>query len=258
MRETRTILAALILLFAGTAHAMEGVFDRSAEIEKYIALATSGTRGELTLVAKDIYVSGLSDRRLAEAVSQRLLKDYVGIAQNQSSDIQYGRWMIKALASFGVSEYAATLSEVKKRAKVAKLRSEAGEELEQIAWHKTKNEIMATRINHKEGDNQRASQLMNLLRSDDFTYKYQAADRISWEKLVEPRILEEMSAQMLKYMDETDMNASRAQSKTLGYYAKLLGYSGEPKYRETLEKVIASKAGTLVKRRAKDALGKLN
>lgn len=245
----------LAVLFVGNALALDGVFDRSAEVAKYMELATQGTRGALLPATKDIYVSGLSDRQLADVLLERILRDIKGIKQNNTADVQYARWLIQAVGSFGVEEHIEPLSKIKKSTKTFSIQKECDDAIEQLAWHRRKNEIMASRANYNEGDNPRVAMLMNLIKSDDFSYKNMAADRISWEKLLDPKLLDEISAQLLRYMNEPE--DSRAQGKALGLYVKILGYSGEAKYRDTLQQVAHSNASMLLKRRAKEASTKL-
>jgi hypothetical protein len=245
------------LLAAGTSAALEGTFDRGAEVNAYIKLATEGTRGDLVLKSKDLYVSGISDPRLAAALSERLLKDYKTLSKTNRADIQYGAWLVKGLASQGLEESAVTLKKVKLGAKSGQLKAECDDEIDRLAWHKRKNEIMSSRQFHVEGENPRIAQLHNLLVADDFSYKHMAADRISWEKIRSPRLYDAMADQLVKYMDSTGISSGRQQDKAMGMYAKLLGYSNDKKYRATLEQVMSSSAGYLLKSHAKDALERL-
>jgi hypothetical protein len=247
----------ILLVLTGVAHALDGNFDRSAEVAKYLDIVQTGSRLNMTRAAKELYVSGIDDPRLAAALSERLLRDTPSLVKNNRADGQYGAWMVKALASTGVEQYAATIEQVQSRVKVGAVRMECKEELEKIAWHKAKNRIMNSRENHVEGGNERASQLLNLIKADDFTFKQFAADRVSWEKQLDERILDEMAEQLIRYMNDTGRNASRAQGKALGLYAKLLGYSGLSKYRDPLDQVLASKASALLKKHAREAIKKM-
>jgi hypothetical protein len=238
--------------------ALDGVFDYSADVDKYVAIMKEGPRGTVLPAAKDIYVSGISDPRLAAAIQERLMKDYPTLEKVDRTDGQYGAWLVKALASSGIAEYRATIAEVKKKTKSGKVMSACSDEIDNLAWHAKKNEIMASRKNFSAGGNVRAAQLHNLLQSDDFTYKYLAADRISWEKILEPALMDEIASQIPKYMNNTGAGADRIEWKTIGMYEKVLGYSSQPKYREVLQQVETSNAGYLVKKHAKEALERLN
>jgi len=244
-------------VWSGAALAMDGEFDRSADVSKFMDIVQNGTRLNMTRAAKDIYVSGIADPALAAALSERLLRDYQSLGKTNRGDTQYGAWMVKALASTGIEQYATTIEQVRKGAAAGAVKMECKEELEKLAWHKAKNQVMNSRANHVDGGNERVSQLLNLIKSDDFSFKQFAADRVSWEKLLDERVLDEMAAQLLRYMNEKGRDSSRAQSKALGLYAKLLGYSGLAKYREPLQQVLDSDASMLLKKHAKEALAKM-
>lgn len=256
MKTIIVITAVIASMWLSVAQALPGEFDRTGEIQKYTEVAQTGTRAAMFQATREIYVSGIGDPRLMQALTERLKRDESTLAKKRE-DLQYGAWMVKAIASMGTAEAESFLKDIKKSTKVASIRSECSDELDLIAWHKGKNGIMASRQNHSEGDSLRVSQLLNLLKSDDFDYKRLASDRINWEKINDLRLSDEINQQVLKYMDSSDASASRAQEKTMGMYVKLLGYSGQAKYRETLEKVLASRAAMQIKKHAKDALTRL-
>ena len=257
MKIMRALLLATVS-WISIAHGSDAVFDRSEEIDKYKAMFNDGPRGVLAVAAKEIYISGLADRELANAVRDRLLKDYGSVTKDRE-DVSYLVWGVKALASFGIEEHREPLLKIQKNKKVSqKVRSAIDDDIDRIAWHRRKNEIMASARNHKPGDNPRVSRYLNLIQDEDFTYKYQGADRINWEKLLEPRVLDEMAAQLVRYKD-TDFasDAGKAPTKTLGLYAKLLGHSGNRQYREQLQQVADSGSGMLIKKHAREALDRL-
>jgi hypothetical protein len=259
MKLVQALALAAISCVAFAANASDGVFDRSEEIRKYTEAFTDGPRGVLGEHSKEIYISGLSDPVLAQAVRDRLLKEYKSIEQRDRVGLAYLTWTTKALASFGIEEHRAALLEVDKHKKLpAKAKGAIDDEIDRFAWHKRKNEIMASTRNHSADGNPRASRYLNLIKDDDFTYKFMGADRINWEKLLEPRVLDEMAAQLVRYKDtEFPSSAGKAPTKTLGLYAKLLGHSGQRKYQDVLQQVVDSKSGVLVKKHAKEALQKL-
>ena len=260
MKLAQAVVLFVAACFASIASASDGVFDRSEEIKKYTEAFNEGPRGVLGEMSKEIYISGLSDAVLAKAINDRLLKEYTSIDLGDRVGVAYLVWTIKALASFGIEEHRETLLKVDKRKKLpTKAKSAIDDEIDRFAWHRRKNEIMASTRNHQPGDNPRVSRYLNLIMDEDFSYKYQGADRINWERLIEPKVADEMAAQLLRYKDtKFTSKDGKAPTKTLGLYAKLLGHSGQRKYREALQQVADSKAtSVLVKKHAKEALEKL-
>jgi hypothetical protein len=256
MKKIKIALFAVLGCFAASGHAMDGVFDRSTEVAKYVEMFKSGPRGALVDASKEIYTSGINDPVLAAAVKDRLLADYKTIKMGDSAGSAYLSWGTKALASFGIAEHASALGEICAHASSQKARGHCKDELERIDWHRGKNQIMASRKNYVDGENPRTARYINLIQADDFSYKYLGADRINWERLLEPRVMDAIAEQIELNLDKTTTSADRATTKTMGMFCKLLGYSGQMKHKETLQKVIDSDAGMLVTKHAKEALAK--
>lgn len=113
-----------LLLVCNLANAMDGVFDRSAEIDQYIAqLNGTATQAELITASRAIYISGISDERLAKAITERLLRDLPHLTSLGDGD-QYGVWMVKALASTGDPSAKATIAKVERSTSVYRIKAE--------------------------------------------------------------------------------------------------------------------------------------
>jgi len=104
------IVNVLVLLMSfNIANAMDGVFDRSAEVDQYVAqLNSTATQEELIPSVRAIHISGIGDERLAKALADRLLRDVPNLEK------QYGAWMVRALASTGAPFAKDTLGRVVK------------------------------------------------------------------------------------------------------------------------------------------------
>lgn len=246
-----------LLLFIGQAHALPGVFDRSAEIEQYIQqLGSDLTYEQLIDVAKPIYVSGISDDRLAQAIGERLLKDLGSLKKDRLST-QYGAWMVKALASTGTDVAANLVKEIRTQSKSQRIRSECDDQLEILPWQRRKNEVMASRENHNEGDKMRVSQMLNLLKSDDYSFKKDAAYRMSWDRILDDRLMEEIAKQTQAFIDKNGVSNDKAEIVVMSHYVKMLGYSYSGQYRPLLMAVIQSKADPMVRRQATKAVKRM-
>jgi hypothetical protein len=102
---------------------------------------------------------------------------------------------------------------------------------------------------------ERVLQLLNLLKAADFSYRHLGAERISWEKRLDPVLLEEMAAQLSALAAGAK---ERSATKVLGQYAKLLGYSEDQQYLPVLQAVKNSAASSVVKKHAGDAIKRIN
>ena len=240
MNKIRLALLVLVFSFTGIAHAMEGTFDRTAEVEKYIEELKSSNRSALISVSLEIADTGIGDERLAGAISERLLQDYRRLADYyKKENIEYGVFMVRALASCGVEGYAATLQQVKTGASIPKIRSAAAKELKSIMWHSGKNTIMASMRNHHDGDNPMISRLINLLLTDDVSYKLWAIRRIHQDKLYDQRVMAAIAPQVQSYVGHVGGIHSKNEDDVIAHFVKILGYSKDVQYRPLLEKVVA-------------------
>ena len=261
MKLARILLAAIAGLACGASLAADDPGDRTADIAKYSSIITTGTMTSITIAAKEIYVSGLSDPGLAQLIREQLLRNQTKAAKGKTrttssrTQTQYELWLLKALASFGLPEDRETLQQVSKQSSLISVRKECAEELALIDWHRGKNAVMAGRENHVPGMDNRALQLMNLLKADDFSYKHLGAERISWEKRLDPVLLDEMAAQLSALAPKGD---DRAAVKALGMYAKLLGYSENRKYLPALETANKLSPSVLVRKHTGEAIKRIN
>jgi len=247
----------LIMLLTGIVHAAADVFDRSAEVEKYLPVFQSGTRGAVIEASREIYNAGISDARLAAAINDRVLSDFKAVHRDDKIGQQYVQWAVKALAANGIEENATTLRRIGKEGAGRNIGGLCKQEREKIPWYKTRNELMASTKNHRDGDDPQASRILNLLLADDFSYKLYAADLMNWQRKLDPRLFEAIEKQVLQNMDVTVAGTPHDRAKTIGLYIKLLGYSGNVRYRDTLHKVLASKASFQTKKHAGEALERL-
>ncbi len=247
----------IMVISVGQAKAMEGTFDRSAEVAKYIdQINNTPTQKEMIEVAKPIYVSGISDEKLAQALGERLLKD-LPIIDSSRTESQYGMWMVKALSSTGTEYARQTIDIVRHKTHVHRLIGTCNNTLTQIDWERHKNEIMASRKNFSEGGNMRVAQLLNLLQDPNFSYKENGAFRMSWEKMLDPSLMEEIAKQLQAFVDKKGISGGPAENSVMGNFAKLLGYSKDEKYRPLLLALYKSDAATAVKSQANKAIHNL-
>lgn len=245
----KIVNALVLLLSANLATAMDGVFDRSAEVDQYVAqLNSNATQDQLVPTARAIHISGLGDERLATAISDRLLRDVGNL------DKQYGAWMVRALASTGDPIAKETISKISKTKQMPRIKEECAEQLAVVDWHKHRNEVMASRRNYNEGDDMRVAQLMNLLQSDDITLRGNAAYRMNWDKILDPRLMAEIAAQLTDFVDKGARINNKDESSAMANYAKILGYSNNQEYAAVLRRVATNSGDQWVKKAAGKAL----
>lgn len=278
MRTVSSLIA--VALFAQDVQAADEVFDRRAEIEQYIEVFGSGNVTETIAAANRLYVAGISDTRLADVLSARLARDYaeLNLEYTRSNephpaagvvhrvlavDTQYGAAMARALASLGVEQAAATLRQIaqsprKGGANIKRVRDVAAQQAARIEWYRKRNEIMASTKNHRDGDDPRVSMMVNLLLSDDRSYREHAMDRIYSERLRDPRLFAVLESQVRQYLLDTQAAPPRQKADSLAEYSvKLLGLSGDRSRSEILRNVLASNLPAGIKKQAQVALDRL-
>ncbi len=261
-------LAIIGTFIVSSANTMEGAFDRSAEIDKYVETLNTGTQGVVTLALRDIYWSGISDRRLADVLNEQLLRDFADISTPEhpvgrprftwTVDEHYGVALIEALASMGIVDYNGTFEKIGKDPKQGgagnkRVRNEARSAPKVVALRAGLNQVMATRENHVEGGNPTTSMLINLLKSDDRIYRDFALDRIYREKLRDPRLLNFLESQVVAYVNLSPVAKPGWQEVYLRRNIRLLGLSGDTKYLGTMESVVASNVDEGTKKYARVA-----
>ncbi|HTE40175.1 MAG TPA: hypothetical protein VK629_05060, partial [Steroidobacteraceae bacterium] len=221
------LLAACTL--AAPVFALEGGFDRTVEIEQHIATFKDGTRGAVIEAGREVYFAGISDPKLAATIADRLQSEARLTGHADKVGQQFFEWMIKALASTGNASYANKILEGARKAG-SSVAFGAKDEVAKIEWYRARNEIMANRHYHSEGDDPQISRIMSLVMAEDFSFKLFAAHRMNRDRMLDPRLMEAVNKQVLQYKDSTERGAARDQAKTMGMYIKLLGYSGNTSY----------------------------
>jgi hypothetical protein len=254
--------------------AMDGDFDRSAEVDRYVEVLRSGTQNAVTAALNEIYWSGISDRRLGDALNDLLLKDFDNIVNpppppfgrprfSWTVDEKYGVGLIEALASMGMPEYNATFDKIAQAGKEKgainkRIKKEAQAAPKLIAFRAGLNKAMASRESHVEGGNPTSSMLINLLKSDNRLYRDFALDRIHREKLRDPRLLDFLDGQVIAYVNRAPVKKLEWQDTYMRRNIKLLGLLGNATHHRTMEMVLASKVDEGAKKHAKVAASLLS
>lgn len=251
-----------LILFANanvTANAMEGVFDRSADIAHYIEQINSSTSMEQTIeICKSIYISGISDESLAHAIGERLLRD-MKLVNDSNLGSHYGGWLVKALGATGTEYARQTITEVSKKTKQERVLRLISDNLRELDWERRKDEIMSSRANCHEGQEMKVCQLLNLLKDSDPSYKQDAAYRMSWDRVLDPVLMEEIAIQLQEFVSvRHGVTKDRMEGAAFSHFVKMLGYSHDEKYRELLVKAAKVADDDRIKRQADGALRNLS
>ena len=257
MKLNRLWLSIVLVGIAAMANASEGVFDRSAEINKYVELMKTGDMDQLAMVSREIYGSGITDSRLATAIFDRLYRDRKDLLGSNLNS-QYGVFMVKALASSGTESTKEQLETIRHGVENSKVASVSADEIKMVDWYLKRNAVMASTANHHEGDDPNVSRLVNLMKSGDTAFQRWAAERMSWDKVLDKRLMEVIAVEVQAYVDRGDGKLSPQADDLMANFVKLLGYSKNVKYRPLLIEVSkVQNASPGVKRHTRNAMAKL-
>ena len=266
------LLCFIFFIATATSNAMEGTFDRSTEIDKYINIIQSGTKGDIISATQSICWSGLSDKRLAAAINQRLMDDFMEIRSQRirgidprfdwTTDERYGVSLINALASMGLPEYISTFEKIDSTAnkdrRINKRVHHAARFAPKILGSRTgMGELMLSRANHIEGGDPMTSMLINLLHSDKRSFRDFALDKIYRENMRDPRLMDALADQVNDYISRSPVSEIGWKEAFVRRNIAYLGLSGYHKYRDTLQGVLNSQADEEAKDYARIALERL-
>lgn len=166
--------------------------------------------------------------------------------------------MAQALASMGFTDYSSSVTKVCRSAIGMHIKSGCIEDSKRINWHAAKNIVMASTVKQHDGEDPKVSRLLNLLKSDNDSYRAWVVERMNWDRILDARLMEVIASYVQGYVDRGGGSLTALQDDTMAQYVKLLGYSREVRYRPLLEKVNALKnVSAGVKRHSKYAMDKL-
>jgi len=253
-----TALASITLLVGS--HAAAGVIDRSAEVAAYIRDIQTGTRGAVTDTAKEIIKADLGDEQLAEALYRKLTADLPTLKKTDDVDMEYQKAMVLAIGAIGAPGYGEKLKPICTGIKLSSMSrtNYCHVAVSEMDLNRKKNLLVADDKYFRAGEDPRVGRIMSMIMSDDFYFKHMAAHRMNWGKILDVRLTDAMADQLPQYIPLMVNKGEHETDSALAGYIKMLGYSGNQKYRPALEAVVNSKARMAFKKRAKSALRALD
>ncbi len=236
------------LIFSGLCSAQQ---DSSEEVNKCNNLLRSSNIEERINGANMIERSGLYDPKLFNIINIRL-SNIDCSRWHDSEYIDELAWYCLALASSGRSEYKETLDTVARTANNETLVKKAQQSLVLI----DQNALKINTSNTPSGQSPLVTRYVNMLRSGDDSAIKEVAHEMEDSPLAGPEIFEAANETLLKgydkNMDDDDHEDAMAELCTL------LGNSGNPAYKATLEQMINNTSNRKLKKYASKGLKMLN
>ena len=236
MNKKGILVLGWLLAAAGVASAEDGRIDRSADVARYISIMQSGRVGDAAIAARRIYTSGISDPALAAAINARLIAEDRTIS-GEKEHKDFCVFMVRALASAGNVDYADALKTMRKQTRNSKISSTIDDELPQLKWYQAKNAVTASSAGHQAGEDPEIAGLVNLINSDDYSFKHWGAERMYWDRNFDPRLMETLAPQVRQFVAQATRIEDAQQDDTMALFVRLLGYSKNAQYGELLASV---------------------
>ncbi len=256
-KNTQTILLfvfSLMIIFTNSFPALANS-DRTAEVDKYIKMLGSASLKTRIDAAKFITRSGITDPRLFNIINEKLLHGY-NINSLDRNHIDEMSWMCKALAASGSDNYAPTLEKIIQTATSDKLKRYAKQSLSLISEYAERNKLMADTTTIDPGLSPEINKYINMLRSDNFALKRDAAKSVYRGHFSEKKLFDVLSGELLKGY-KLKPSKDRNHIDALAWMCKALASSGMVEYKQTLREVIENSSNPKLQKYARQSLGKL-
>nr|MDA3791873.1 hypothetical protein [Desulfobacula sp.] len=199
--------------------------------------------------------SGITDPRLYDVINDKLLNEYNSKGLN-SDHIDEMSWMCKALAASGSENYAPTLEKIIQTATSDKLKKYAKQSLSLISEYAEKNKLINDTTNSDPSLSPEINKYINMLRSDNFALKRDAAKSICRNHFSEKKLFDVVNDELLKGYKLTS-SMDRNYTDTMAWMCKALASSGMTEYKQTLTEIIENSSSMKLQKYAKESLGKL-
>lgn len=222
-------------VFCVVATASSGVAATNSQIDKYLQVLDTGDRSEIILVAKNVTTFGYTDPLVYEKMEQILKSKYASAGEDRLT-VDEMSWLCKALSSSGLSKYKPLIADVAEKAYSGKLRGYAQRSLEMFKEYAERNTIMASANNHDNDLTVEENKLINMLTSEKILLVRDAA-KIIFRSIDMSESVYDVAATELarRYALAHNDGVTR---DTLAWLCKVLGHSGNQKYRQGLKAII--------------------
>lgn len=226
-------------------------YDRSNEVNQYMAMLESTSLTTRIDAAKQISRSGLTDLKLFNYIKDELLRKYA-LNPNNADHIDEMAWLCKALAASGNSEYIPVLKTVVSTTTSDKLKRYAKQSIDLVSVYAVRSQTMANENQLYPNFSPEMNRYINMLRSDDFGMKREAAKTIYRNHYTEEKLFDVIRDELLKGYSQISGN-SKQDVDALAWMCKALASSGMTKYRSDLTHIIDHTSNPKLKKYAKQS-----
>lgn len=206
------MVAWICLILVTPAHA--GYEDElEQEVQQYSKIFTQPFRMSQHTAAEALAYAGQSDTRIFDRVEKQLLDNYTQL--EDSYDIDWASWLVKALAFSGNDKYLPTIRHLAAEAPDRKLRRYAGLSVDLLPQYAAWNPVILNPDHYNEDLSLSLNRYANMLRSDVPQLHKLAAKRIFFEGIQQPEIVELVQYRLDQPAATTDRDTQKWLKKSL-------------------------------------------
>ncbi len=254
MRHSIRIPSRLILAACLTALTLPLLLPTSIgadDIDHMVDTVLSGTRTQRIQLAKSLEFSGITVKRLFDAIDKVILDEYASVGTDKYK-IDEVSWLCKGLATSGRPEYKKTFDQVLASGVSSKLLRHARDSAARLDDWALWNPYLNSTEYAAEGRKPADAKSLSMLHSGIPVLQKKAAGQVindgTKDGAVYDAIAEELTVgAAIKPRDGTHVDA-------MGWLCKALGSSHQAKYKEVLEKVRDTSPNSKIRRHAGNAL----
>ncbi len=211
---------------------------------------------EMKAFARDVKWSGVSDSKLFDRLESDMLKVMQSGIREEKYGAEYLSWAAHALAYSGLEKYEAVLNKLDTRNFHKKIRRHAQNALGELSSFAIWNPKINQGLTGVAAEDLRRHRTINLLSSGEGELIRVGASFATKRYYADEEVLSLAEKVLLStYAQVGDNDADMAEA--IAWLCKVLGASGNSKYRPTLEKVLESSNNRMIVRWAQKSLQRL-
>lgn len=257
MKKIHSILIASLLVILGTtAHAG----TRADEQRRVTAQIASADYRQRIDGLRDVCFSGLTSEAVFDSLAEKFKAEWASAsASGDKQSVQEASWMVKALACSGNPKYLSVMQSVGESGErhMRAANRHVTDSMEDLAKYQRWNPLVYSDAGHPAGQSWELTVSLNMLRSQESELSLMGVKRLSRLIQETPAVGDEVEKVLLARYTTAEPADDKYFDDALAWYCRVLGDSGNQKYKATLEKVENDAASPKVRKHAAKALARL-
>lgn len=216
------------------------------ESDKFVEMFTpnfaSGDVGQIKAAADTLAFAGVSDPKLYDVAEKRLMQVY---SDTSKAGLQVSGWLIKAISYSGNTKYLGSLQQIVDTSSAKRVRRYAEGGIATLNEYARWNPEISAGLGNLTGRAAERKRVENMLNSQQFDLLRLGAKLAYKNYTHDEGVMNLVEKQLLQYYETT---GDKVFVDAMGHLCKALGGSGNPAYRETMEKVANAAAEKKVRK----------